>query len=58
MARRIRRQLCCSFCGKLEDEVRKLVAGPNVYICDACVGVCTQLMADTEAPKPAPASPQ
>jgi hypothetical protein len=58
LARRIRQQRCCSFCGKLEDEVRKLVAGPDVYICDACVSVCTQLMADAEAPKPAPASPR
>jgi ribosomal protein L37AE/L43A len=58
LARPIRDQSCCSFCGKLEDEVKKLVAGPDVYICDACVSVCNQLMADTEAPKPAPASPQ
>jgi len=30
----------CSFCGKSRAEVRKLIAGPGVYICDACVGVC------------------
>jgi ClpX C4-type zinc finger protein len=30
--------LACSFCGKTQDEVRKLIAGPDVYICDECVG--------------------
>ena len=30
----------CSFCGKSRSEVRKLIAGPGVYICDACVAVC------------------
>jgi ATP-dependent Clp protease ATP-binding subunit ClpX len=34
----------CSFCGKSEDEVQKLVAGPKVYICDECVGVAVRLM--------------
>src|SRR5437588_9265813 len=33
--------LYCSFCGKNQDEVRKLVAGPAVYICDECVDLCT-----------------
>jgi hypothetical protein len=58
LARRIKHPLCCSFCGKLEDEVKKLVAGPDVYICDACVHVCTRLMADGEAPKPSPTAPR
>ena len=30
-------QLKCSFCGKLQDQVKKLVAGPGVYICDECI---------------------
>ena len=30
-------QLKCSFCGKTQDQVRKLVAGPGVYICDECI---------------------
>ena len=38
------RQLRCSFCGKRETEVSKLVAGPRVYICDACVAVASRLM--------------
>jgi ATP-dependent protease Clp ATPase subunit len=36
--------LRCSFCGKSEAEVHKLVAGPQVYICDECVGVAARLM--------------
>jgi len=38
------RQLRCSFCGKRDAEVSKLVAGPRVYICDACVAVASRLM--------------
>lgn len=40
------RRLSCSFCGKKETEVVKLVAGPRVYICDACVAVANRLMTD------------
>jgi ATP-dependent protease Clp ATPase subunit len=36
--------LRCSFCKKSEDEVAKLVAGPDVYICDECVVIATRLM--------------
>ena len=36
----------CSFCGRTSDEVRKLVAGPNVYICDECVEVCERIIED------------
>lgn len=38
------RQLRCSFCGKREAEVEKMVAGPRVYICDACVAAASRLM--------------
>jgi hypothetical protein len=38
------RQLRCSFCGKKEAEVSKLVAGPRVLICDACVAAASRLM--------------
>jgi len=34
------RDRCCSFCGKAQDEVKKLIAGPAAFICDACVGRC------------------
>ncbi|MBS4914131.1 MAG: ATP-dependent protease ATP-binding subunit ClpX [Veillonella sp.] len=36
--------LRCSFCGRTSDEVRKLVAGPNVYICDECIEVCQNII--------------
>jgi ClpX C4-type zinc finger len=38
------RQLRCSFCGKKDAEVEKLVAGPRVYICDVCVAAASRLM--------------
>ncbi len=48
MSKAIRRlfktTLHCSFCGKSEHEVGKLVAGPNVFICDACVAICVDVM--------------
>ena len=43
------RQLRCSFCRKNETEVLKLVAGPRVYICDACVAVASRIMNDPHA---------
>jgi len=36
----------CSFCGKGQDEVKKLIAGPTVYICNECVELCNEIMAD------------
>lgn len=36
--------LRCSFCGKAQDEVKKLIAGPMVYICDECVGLCNEII--------------
>ncbi|PKR79402.1 ATP-dependent Clp protease ATP-binding subunit ClpX [Halalkalibacillus sediminis] len=55
-------QLKCSFCGKNQDQVRKLVAGPGVYICDECIDLCTEIVEEelgsveqeelTEIPKP------
>lgn len=42
--------LKCSFCGKSEKEVDKLVAGPGVYICDACVELCNQVIAEASTP--------
>ena len=38
--------LICSFCGKTQDEVRKLVAGPSVYICDECVDLCNDILTE------------
>ncbi len=56
--------LLCSFCGKSQDEVRKLIAGPSVYICDECIQLCNEIIAEEygdekdrkaadELPKPA-----
>ena len=38
--------LSCSFCGKSQKEVKKLIAGPSVYICDECIGLCNDIIAD------------
>ena len=38
--------LKCSFCEKTQDEVRKLVAGPQVYICDECVDLCNEILSE------------
>lgn len=40
----IQEQLCCSFCGKKQDEVKRLVAGPSVYICNECLDVCNEMV--------------
>lgn len=55
--------LLCSFCGKSQDEVKKLIAGPSVYICDECIGLCNEIIAEeyekeeahlgAKSPKPA-----
>ena len=51
--------LSCSFCSKNQSEVRKLVAGPNVYICDECIEICADIIVEErgdeliELPKPA-----
>ena len=55
-------QLKCSFCGKTQDQVRKLVAGPGVYICDECIELCNEIIEEEfsddvevelkDAPKP------
>lgn len=36
----------CSFCGKSQDEVKKLIAGPTVYICDECIELCNEIMVE------------
>ncbi|OHW61843.1 ATP-dependent Clp protease ATP-binding subunit ClpX [Andreesenia angusta] len=56
------KKLKCSFCGKNQDQVKRLVAGPNVYICDECIELCQEIVEDeldtfvemdmTELPKP------
>jgi ClpX C4-type zinc finger len=41
--------LCCSFCNKDKDAVAKLIAGPGVFICNECVGLCDQILAEEPA---------
>jgi ATP-dependent Clp protease ATP-binding subunit ClpX len=48
--RRDTSNLNCSFCGKSQREVKKLIAGPQVYICDECIGLCNEIMADAALP--------
>ena len=57
-----KKQLKCSFCGKSQDQVRRLIAGPGVYICDECIELCSEIITEeleveqeydmTELPKP------
>ena len=47
--------LSCSFCGKSQKEVKKLIAGPTVYICDECIGLCNDIIAE-EVDKDEPAA--
>ncbi|HEX6592974.1 MAG TPA: ATP-dependent protease ATP-binding subunit ClpX [Bacillota bacterium] len=44
-------QLKCSFCGKSQEQVRKLVAGPGVYICDECIDLCTEIVEEELGPE-------
>jgi ClpX C4-type zinc finger protein/glyoxalase superfamily protein len=42
----LKKVLCCSFCGKTQHEVKKLIAGPSVFVCDACVSLCNEFIDD------------
>src|SRR6185295_15596666 len=46
------RVLYCSFCGKSENEVRKLIAGPSVFVCDECVELCNDIIREELQTKP------
>ncbi len=46
--RRPEELLTCSFCGKSQNDVRKLIAGPGVYICNECIGICNEIINDDE----------
>ena len=67
MAKLEKKDIRCSFCGKPQDEVERIIAGPGVYICDECIKVCTNIIEndlyedselsyekeiDTDLPKP------
>jgi ClpX C4-type zinc finger len=42
--------LRCSFCGKAKSQAGKLIAGPGVYICDECVGLCGEIIEKEQRP--------
>ena len=46
MARNDERSVRCSFCGKTQDQVVRLIAGPNVYICNECIELCSSILHD------------
>lgn len=46
--------LYCSFCGKSQHEVRKLIAGPSVFVCDECVALCNDIITEEERANPSP----
>ncbi len=48
MIRRSEEILRCSFCGKSQNEVKKLIAGPSVYICNECIDICNEIINDDE----------
>jgi ATP-dependent Clp protease ATP-binding subunit ClpX len=48
--------LYCSFCGKSQHEVKKLIAGPSVFICDECIDLCNDIIRDETAAEPAGAA--
>ncbi|KPJ91268.1 MAG: ATP-dependent Clp protease ATP-binding subunit ClpX, partial [Gemmatimonas sp. SG8_17] len=42
------KHLRCSFCGKSKDAVRKFISGPSVYICNECIALCNEILAEDE----------
>jgi ClpX C4-type zinc finger len=46
--------VCCSFCGKADIEVRKVIAGPGVFICDECIGACNTILETDDGTSQAP----
>ena len=41
-------QLRCNFCGKSKESVRKFISGPSVYICNECISLCNEILAEEE----------
>ena len=44
-----RNELVCSFCGKTNSQVRKMIAGPNVYICNECIDLCKSMIDESKS---------
>jgi len=47
-ARTVPTSLSCSFCGKSQNEVNKLIAGPRAYVCNECIDICNEIIADDQ----------
>src|SRR5262245_12756293 len=47
---RVKDPITCSFCGRSEEAVEKLISGPNVYICDKCVALCSGILDKKKGP--------
>ena len=43
-----KKQLRCSFCGKNQEQVKRLIAGPGVYICDECIDLCQEIIEEDD----------
>lgn len=43
--------LSCSFCGKSQYDIKKLIAGPGVFVCNECIDICNEIIADDDKPK-------
>ncbi len=48
--KKVSQTLYCSFCGKSQHEVKKLIAGPTVFICDGCIYLCFSIVASEDTP--------
>jgi ATP-dependent Clp protease ATP-binding subunit ClpX len=46
------KEITCSFCGKTQDKVNRIIAGPNVFICDECIRLCMDIIKEEEMPAP------
>src|SRR5256714_3541545 len=57
MVRRTDDTLRCSFCGKSQNEVKKLIAGPTVYICNECIDICNEIITDDQQAESVAARP-
>lgn len=46
------KEITCSFCGKTQDKVKRIIAGPNVFICDECIHLCMDIIEEEDTPEP------
>jgi ATP-dependent protease Clp ATPase subunit len=51
------KELACSFCGKNQHQVVKLIAGPGVYICDQCIALCNEIIEQEVGEQQGPGNP-